>query len=190
MNKTSFNISDQTEEQVAGCLYYKTIECLKEVPSWDGSFQNEEEVRKIARWMLNGKKNSLILMGGVGCGKTILAKALGRTIAANNFCPYYLSMDKLVKIAKAENEIPDLVYEDRMLILDDVGTEPKELNIYGNRYQLFNEILYARYARRQPTVITTNFNINTLTEFYGERIASRIREMFNVIVFKGKDLRK
>jgi DNA replication protein DnaC len=61
--------------------------------------------------------------------------------------------------------------------------------MYGNRYELFNEILFARYARHQPTIITTNLNSEGISERYGDRIFSRIVEMFDKLILNAEDLR-
>ena len=190
MRQVRFNLDGVTANELTAYMQRKMEVLLDEQPDWDGTLTNTAEVQKIVHWLLNGKKTSLILQGGVGCGKTIFARALAQTLAVRNLCPYFIPMDKLVKITKQDNEVPEFVYENRIIVLDDVGTEPLEVNIYGNRYELFNEILYARYAKRQPTILTTNFTWDVLRQKYGERIMSRLTEMCDRLVFMGNDLRK
>lgn len=190
MNKARFNLGGIESKELSSYMQSKIRSLLSEVPGWYGKVVNIEEVEKVAHWLTEGKKTSLLIQGGVGCGKTIFAKALAQTLSVKNLCPYFVSMDRLVKITKQDNEVPEFVYENRILVLDDIGTEPLEVNIFGNRYELFNEILYARYARRQPTILTTNFTWTALGNKYGPRIMSRMSEMFDCLIFPGGDLRK
>ena len=189
MYKGRFNLDGVSQKELSDYMLAKMQSRLAEVPAWKGKVQNTAEVEKITRWLLEGKRTSLLLQGGVGCGKTIFALALAQTLAVRNLCPYFIPMEKLVKMAKADNEVPECVYENRIIVLDDVGTEPLEVNIYGNRYELFNEILYARYARRQPTILTTNLTWDALGNKYGPRIMSRLGEMCDTMIFPGRDLR-
>ena len=56
------------------------------------------------------------------------------------------------------------------------------------------EILISRYEvfrqRDVLTHITTNLNAEELQEKYGERIRSRMREMFNLVAFKENSVDK
>ena len=185
-----FNSDPSELEDLRGYMERTAKEFLDLVPSFEGPLQYTEEIGKMARWVVEGKKTSLLIMGQTGCGKTILAKTLGRTIAVRNLCPCFISMTKLAALSRKNEEVPEFVYEERTVILDDLGTEPSEIQMYGNRYQLFNEILYARYSRFLPTVITTNLGWEDLERKYEKRVISRMREMFDVLVLKGGDLRK
>ena len=49
--------------------------------------------------------------------------------------------------------------------------------IHGVKYQAF-------------TVISTNLTAKEIREKYGERIADRLNEMMNVIIFKNKSFRR
>ena len=190
MSRERFNLGGVSQKELTDYMQKKLQTLLAELPAWNGKLENNEEMQKVTHWLLEGKKTSLLIQGGVGCGKTLFAKALAQTLAVRNLCPYFIPMDRLVKITKQDNEVPEFVYENRIIVLDDVGTEPLEVNIYGNRYELFNEILYARYARRQPTILTTNFTWETLGNKYGARIMSRLSEMCDCLIFPGRDLRK
>lgn len=186
-----FNSQREEQEQIRQFLTYSAKQILAENPAFGAkALQNTAEIEKLSRWIVSGQKTSLLLLGHIGCGKTVLAKALGRTLAVRNLCPYLVSMTKLAAMVKESGEVPEFVYHNRILILDDVGTEQTEIQMYGNRYQLFNEIIYARYSRMQPTILTTNFTWDYLEEKYGGRVMSRLREMCDVLAFTGGDLRK
>ena len=151
-----FNLEGVTKEELVGYMLYKMKEILGRIPVDVHQVYNVQEIHTIADWLLNGKKQSLLIMGRTGSGKTILAEVLYWTLKVKCPTPNLHSMDWVRKMLKINQELPECCGEDRMLILDDVGSEPAEEMIYGSRTQIFNEILYSRYRRRQPMIITTN----------------------------------
>lgn len=190
-SKARFNSEVSELEDIRRYMEGAARMFLSQVPSFgDKPLLNTEEIAKLAKWIVEGEKTSLLIMGVTGCGKTILAKALGRTLAVRNSCPNFIHMYDLANIVRRNEELPEFVYEKRIAILDDLGTEPAEVKMYGNSYPLFNEILYARYSHFYPTIITTNFGWDALAQKYEGRVISRMREMFDVLVLRGEDLRK
>ena len=79
---------------------------------------------------------------------------------------------------------------------DDLGTESGALKHFGNTCNVIGEILLSRYdhflARKMLTHATTNLSASELEACYGNRVRSRMREMFNLLSFdKGaEDKRK
>lgn len=67
---------------------------------------------------------------------------------------------------------------------DDLGTE-NSLKYYGNETNVMMEILLSRYdlfiSRKLITHLTTNLSASEIEETYGNRVRSRMREMFNLI---------
>lgn len=185
-----FNSDISEQEDIRQYLERMVRRELEENPAHRQELTNLREIETLARWVVSGAKTSLLISGSVGSGKTVLAKALGRTLAVRNSCPYFVAMTRLAALTRKYEEVPAFVYEDRILILDDVGTEPSEVQMYGNRYELFNEIIYARYAAHLPTVMTTNLNGEGIARKYGPRIDSRLKEMCDMLILTGKDLRE
>ncbi|HEY1040451.1 MAG TPA: ATPase [Bacteroidia bacterium] len=78
---------------------------------------------------------------------------------------------------------------------DDLGTE-NNLKYFGNECNVMAEVLLSRYdlfvSRKLLTHLTTNLSASEIEEQYGNRIRSRLREMFNLIAFDKttKDKRK
>jgi DNA replication protein DnaC len=76
---------------------------------------------------------------------------------------------------------------------DDLGTEDYKKN-YGNEVNVLAAILTRRYSKvdKHSTHLTTNLTADQIGEYYGPRVRSRMREMFNVIDFPADaiDLRK
>lgn len=71
-----------------------------------------------------------------------------------------------------------------MLGIDDLGTEPSEVLDYGNVYTPVIDLLTKRYEEQLFTVITTNLTPQQIREHYDDRIADRLNEMVEKIVFK------
>jgi len=77
---------------------------------------------------------------------------------------------------------------------DDLGVE-SSLKYYGNQCNVLGEILLTRYelfvAKGLLTHATTNCNSSENENFYGNRVRSRMREMFNLVAFdkEAKDKR-
>jgi len=77
----------------------------------------------------------------------------------------------------------------RIYCYDDLGEEPLSVSHYGTRANVMQHILEERYNRQCLTLATTNHNVQELGEMYGERVESRLQEMFNLITLGGGDRR-
>jgi hypothetical protein len=73
------------------------------------------------------------------------------------------------------------------ICFDDLGAE-SSLKYFGNDCNVMAEILLTRYDlfvhRGMLSHITTNLSAREIEIFYGMRLRSRFREMFNVISFE------
>jgi len=137
----------------------------------------------------------ILLVGPVGCGKTSILKIM------SNFCssaekPVFRSCSDVVFDfnTKGYEGIEQYTrgafwsYSSQPLVhcFDDLGPEPIG-NYYGNNTNVIAEILLSRYnyfiSRKMITHITTNMNSDELEGIYGNRIRSRMREMFNLVVY-------
>lgn len=74
----------------------------------------------------------------------------------------------------------------KIYCFDDLGTE-QSLKYFGNECNVMGEILLSRYeyfiTQKMITHVTTNLSASDLESSYGNRIRSRLREMFNLISF-------
>jgi len=62
----------------------------------------------------------------------------------------------------------------RALVFDDLGTEYTDRRGYVKTR--LDVIIDSRYREFRPTLITTNLNVGSFRERYGERVADRLRE--------------
>lgn len=152
-----------------------------------------KRIEKISKWLMKRSCPGLIIYGPCGTGKTTMAKALqkllslGRkyyTVSCLNACQIvedFRSDDTRYKYEKAKSV--------EVLLIDDLGCEPEHLMLFGTLYEPIKDILYKRYDRMLITVLTTNLGDEELYKRYGERIADRIKETFDTIVFNGVSYR-
>lgn len=162
-------------------------------------------IREAAKWLINpGATPGLLLCGLYGNGKTTLAKAIAwlidflserelgrskrktmRLYTAQDICRMCAASEKF----KEQYDAYFRLFTEEMMIIDDLGEEPKEVMVYGMPHTPLVDIISARYAAQLMTIITTNLDVNDLKAKYGERIYDRFREMLTSIVFENDSYR-
>lgn len=80
----------------------------------------------------------------------------------------------------------DMIRHPLVYCFDDLGLE-QNMNYFGNETNVMAEILLSRYDLYVHeglfTHLTTNLNSSEIEKIYGNRIRSRMREMFNLFSF-------
>lgn len=130
----------------------------------------------------------ILLSGPVGCGKTTLMKLLRHIVPMQR--PYEVIPCR--NITFSFNHLGFKTIEDygstKFFCFDDLGIEPVG-RFYGKDLNVMGEVLLSRYElylqtnRKMKTHATTNLNAEELEERYGNRVRSRMRELFNLIAF-------
>tara|TARA_Y100001001_G_scaffold150626_1_gene161456 strand:+ start:1663 stop:2325 length:663 start_codon:yes stop_codon:yes gene_type:complete len=147
------------------------------------------------RKMAIDPNKGVLLSGPVGCGKTSLMKLI-RYITPH-YRPYEIIPAR--NIVFGFNHIGFRSIEDygdgNFYCFDDLGVEPDGRH-FGTDCNVMGEILLSRYDLFMETGIrthaTTNLNARELEQRYGNRVRSRMRQLFNLIAFDAhtKDKRK
>ena len=151
-------------------------------------------------------KRGIYIAGNTGSGKSWCLEIMLAYSAAWGF---RVSMEKdnnttrpLWWVTFRADEICDKFIEDGniqryksqgILGIQDLGSEPQESMYMGNRLDVLRNVLEYRGDKTDElTLITSNLKINgeALSNRYGDRVASRLREMCNYFEIKGKDRRK
>lgn len=169
--------------------------------------EDKEILLKLCTYIINDRDGcqkfgidpdkGLLLSGPVGCGKTSLMKLLRHVV------PYMRWYEVLScrNIVFGFKHIGYKTIEDYgnsgYFCFDDLGIEPTG-NFYGKDCNVIGEILLSRYdlflqsKGKLKTHATTNLNAKELEDLYGNRVRSRMRQLFNLISFdqKSKDKRK
>lgn len=149
----------------------------------DCSFENYIGNNKLVDDLMKIKeeKQSVILRGNTGCGKTHLAVAMVRTDGYN--ARFITVPDLLLKIRSSfnggqetEEEIINNYSEIETLVLDDLGAEKTSEFAITTLYI----ILDRRLRECRQTIITTNLSQKEIEETFGARIASRLAGMVNI----------
>ena len=75
------------------------------------------------------------------------------------------------------------------LIIDDLGSEKKNVNYFGTNINVMQTIIEERYSNNLLTHFTTNFTMDEVEEMYGDRVRSRLHQMTNIIEYVDIDHR-
>ena len=137
----------------------------------------------------------LLLSGPVGCGKTSLMKLLKFLVPSQR--PYEVIPCR--NIIFSFNHLGYKTIEDygdsQFFCFDDLGIEPIGRH-YGKDCNVMGEVLLSRYElflqAKIKTHATTNLNAKELEDHYGNRVCSRMRQLFNLVAFDegSRDKRK
>ena len=164
-----------------------------------------ESHRKLASFLCYRSKKlstrGLLLNGGTGCGKTkflsMYANCPMKSASEIVLMANDLGIDECVNRLMPKpvyDMYPDGYFD---LAIDDIGAEPT-LNRYGTKAEVIGIIMeeaYNRWRYRRGEFChvsyyaSTNLSIEQLTDRYGERVSSRMMEMFTPIKINGKDQR-
>ncbi len=130
----------------------------------------------------------LLVIGPVGCGKTSILKLLNYIVP--QYRPYTVVPSR--NIVFSFNHLGYKTIEDygnsKFFCFDDLGAEPPG-RFYGKDCNVIGEVLLSRYDlylnsnKKIKTHATTNLNAEELEARYGNRVRSRMRELFNLISF-------
>lgn len=199
--------SMQYKEKLAKGPEYKfyTAEELYEKASKQFTFDefNKQIIWELCQYFTGDDRTKLnpykgiLLYGPIGCGKTAIMNFFRHNqtnsfqiVSCADIAKDY-AKDGHVAIYRFKNSIPSndkhLTYgqQDIGVCFDDMGTEVEKKH-YGNEANVMAEIIFSRYPNKglhSKTHFTTNCNIEVLTERYGDRVRSRLREMVNVVTF-------
>ena len=158
----------------------------------------------VAKEMNFDLNKGILLSGPIGCGKTTLFKIL-------RSCNFPASKYGIVSTRHIVSEFMQSGYEilekysngnlshdirtPKAYCFDDLGTETTS-KYFGNDCNVMAEILLTRYdlfvEKGIITHLTTNLSATEIESQYGNRLRSRMREMFNLFGYEesSEDKRK
>ena len=140
-------------------------------------------------------RESLLLVGNAGLGKTHAALAIAGEVLRQNYdviyvsCPDFFGKLEALHFGTDPSGEEETLFQTAcnadLLILDDLGTEFNSSFFLTNLYSLLNN----RLGAKLPTIVTTNITDGALLEkLYTEKISSRLAA-FVQIQFLGSDIR-
>lgn len=138
------------------------------------------------------KRNSMIISGGVGSGKTHLAAAIANCLIDRGIPVLFSTFSEHLEHIREEfdhtgqKKYLSMMKNTPMLVLDDLG---KERKTDWSQNILFDVVNY-RYEHLLPIVITSNYEFDELGNHVGSAIFSRLYEMSGGVKTSGKDHRR
>lgn len=153
----------------------------------------------VTEWR-KGKNAFLLLLGGVGSGKTsAAAKTIWDEFVEGGeeevrgwaprvdalFVPAY-RLNGFSDYDKHHREWLKEICGTELLILDDLGTE----RMGDGELSCVQRIVSERHARLRKTIITSNLTAKAFKERYGDRVVDRIREVGTIKASGTDSLRK
>ena len=160
----------------------------------------DAQLNLIANYLTGGsKKFGLMFCGLCGNGKTTWAKALQLLVSGLNLknpinnlyyvFPLWNAKDLAMRSKGNYNDWRN-VMRYQLMIVDDLGTEPREVMEFGNVYTPLIDLITTRYEEQLYTIFTTNLTPVQLEEKYGKRSVDRLNEMVEKVVFENESYRR
>jgi DNA replication protein DnaC len=138
----------------------------------------------------------MILYGGKGTGKSLLANTILKTLLGKGYGGYFTTFSDMLDIYASGWRDPDekkwfdrQVRNAEVLVVDDLGRE------YQGRQQTdlprasLDSVFRHRIAAGTPTIFTTNLDMTKVHDTYGEHVLSLMRERSSTYQFTGSDYR-
>lgn len=146
-----------------------------------------DKIDKVSRWILCSDKRGLILMGSLGNGKSTMLSSLHRLFGAykstlsdaQNLFDFYKQTQGTLGIK-----------DEKLLLIDDIGIEPPRCLFYGEEYYPITRLLLHRYDKRLTTIVATNLDMEDLATRYGDRVADRMFETYDLVLYNGASYRR
>ena len=151
------------------------------------AFQNAVQVCKNMVANFDSHKDSLLLYGTVGCGKSFLSGCVAKELMDKGASVVYFSASQFFNTLHQNSlyNTEEELYNNDLVIIDDLGAELTNSFVTTSLFSFLNE----RILRGKATIISTNLNLAELKERYSDRIASRIIQNFKLLKLSGPDIR-
>lgn len=140
------------------------------------------------------RSKSVLMIGGVGLGKTHLSIAIAKQVIERGYHPLYLmaydlffrlNQEQFGKGDPDQNTWQD-VSSAELLVIDDLGTEQAGNNHQAAVFHLINTRLQAG----KPMIISSNLSFKEIQRRYGDRMISRLATLCHCVFFNGEDVRQ
>ncbi len=138
-------------------------------------------------------RKGLFVTGKCGTGKTALLRIFKHIVMYNKVVSFSITSTNAV-VREYDTKGSECLekYIIRKYLFDDFGSE-NQGKYYGKQEEVFKTIIEERYnqfiEKGLRTHLTSNLTLTQVKERYGDRVFSRLHEMFNIIVLDGADRR-
>lgn len=145
----------------------------------------------IAEWLEDNKGRGLLLYGANGRGKSIMCFNIMPTL----ICYYYKQIrifkcraNNLRTLLNSNNDYYNAVGS-KIIFIDDFGTESIS-NLYGEKVDVFSDIVDLAEQEKKILVLTTNLATDEIKNRYGIRTFDRLRAITHAICLRGESMRR
>lgn len=142
------------------------------------------------------KGRNIILIGGVGTGKTHLSIGLLKAVIQNGGIGMFITAsDLFMNIRDTWTRTSEISTLERvqqfvdldLLVIDEVGVQRGT----DNEREILFSIINSRYNNLKPTVLLSNLSLKEVRAYIGERTFDRLKEDGGqIIVLNGDSYRK
>ena len=187
--ETKLRVNDENKEVIKALYQYFT----NDPAFWDNkTVMNEPSLRK-----------GIWLAGNTGSGKTLLLEIFSKYKLKH--VPFEMISTREMNRrfnSKGHDGIAKYSYDSvrtnatsitsiNHVAFDDLGNEESETVYFNNIISVMEHVLDERYRHftkhQLITHVTTNMTLDQVGETYGNRIKSRVNEMFNIIYLGSKE---
>jgi DNA replication protein DnaC len=139
-------------------------------------------MKSMAGAIKSGKRTgNLILIGGVGTGKTMLTSGLVCDLIVDGHKPAIRRVIDIIRKLKntwrkdseiTEDQLIDNLVDLDLLIIDEIGVQ------FGSDTEkmFIFDIIDGRYNKMKPTILVSNLTLEGIKECIGDRCVDRLRE--------------
>ena len=140
---------------------------------------------------------NLLFRGGTGLGKTFLSGCIAKAVSDKGFSVVYETAGEAFAAFEDRKFSRDLAQSEaaaqrvrrildcELLILDDLGTEMSTNFTHSALYSIVN----SRLASGKKTIVSTNLSAAEMEQRYTPQVVSRISGEYDVVSFRGRDIR-
>jgi DNA replication protein DnaC len=127
--------------------------------------------------------NGLLLHGPYRSGKSCLAAAVVREVAAHKCRAFWIEADELMRGWDKEDHRYRRARNAHLLVIDDLGIEGSA----NYPLEVMGKALRYRLERACATIITTNVVPKKLAAHYGDKMMALMKECLNPVEVRGMD---
>jgi len=144
----------------------------------------------------------IIMLGGVGTGKTHLAVSICKDLCAKGVVSHFTTANKIIRSVRSSwgNNKPidgwgEVLTEEKiinrfvgydLLVIDEIGTQ------YGSESEriIINEIINDRYEMDRQTVLIGNVSFAEAEKILGSRVIDRVKDNGEILFFEWDSFRR
>lgn len=148
-----------------------------------------DDYKQIVDWLRDNNKKGLLITGNNGTGKSVIACCLIPTLLFHFLTEetHIYSAYRLADTYRNQTTMWDLI-DNKPIVIDDLGTENYYFE-YGEKRDLFAELVDQAEKDKRLMIITTNMTTDQIKERYGIRTFDRLRSLTKVVSLLGESMR-